>query len=80
VLLAGEQLIVLTEQGEVVLAEASTEKYRELASLQALDDSETCWNNPTLVGDLLLVRNGAEAAAFRLPLSGASSEEAVAVR
>jgi hypothetical protein len=28
------------------------------------------WNHPVVVGDLLLVRNGEEMAAFRVPLAG----------
>ncbi|MEQ8846325.1 PQQ-binding-like beta-propeller repeat protein [Botrimarina sp.] len=68
VLLCGEHLLVTTEDsGEIVLVEASPDSYRELASLQVLADGETNWNNPVVAGDVLLVRNSVEAAAYRLP-------------
>jgi outer membrane protein assembly factor BamB len=70
VLLAGDYVVVMTEEiGEVVFVEASPERYREVASLRVLAEKETCWNNPVIVGDVLLVRNAAEAAAYRLPLA-----------
>ena len=68
-LLVGDKLLIVTEQGEVVLAEASSDKYRELAKLQALDSDLVCWNNLALSNDLMLVRNAEEVAAYRLPLS-----------
>lgn len=69
VLLVGDHVLVMTEEtGEVVLIEASPERYREVASLQVLAEGETCWNNPVVTGDLLLVRNSVEAAAYRLPV------------
>ena len=78
-MLTGGYLLVMSEQGEVILADASHEgRYKERGSLQALDENEICWNNPVLCGDLLLVRNAAEAAAYRLPL--AETGEAVAAR
>lgn len=67
VLGAGEHLIALTESGEVVLVADDPDRYREVASLQVLSEEETCWNNPALAGDLLLVRNAVEAVALRLP-------------
>lgn len=75
VLLVGDYVLVMTEEiGEVVLVEASPERYREVASLKVLAEKDTCWNNPVIVGDVLLVRNAAEAAAYRLPLGDAASE------
>ena len=68
VLLAGDTLLILTEDGKLVLAAAAPDGYREHADLQALSPEETCWNTLALAGDLLLVRNSVEAVAYRLPL------------
>jgi len=66
----GGLLLVLSESGELSLIEPTPdEPNRVLGSIQALDG--LTWNNLALSGDLLLVRNGREAAAFRLPLDGA---------
>jgi outer membrane protein assembly factor BamB len=71
VLVVGDCILVMTEEtGEVVLVEAQPERYHEVASLRVLAEKETCWNNPVVVGDVLLVRNSVEAAAYRLPLAG----------
>lgn len=60
-------LLVLTEEGEVVLVEATPDvPDRELGRFQALEGKT--WNNLALHGDVLLVRNSEEAAAYRLPL------------
>lgn len=65
-LLVGDVILILSEYGEVVFVEASPKKYTELASFEAIEG--ITWNNPTLVGNLLLVRNALEVACFELPV------------
>jgi outer membrane protein assembly factor BamB len=58
-------LLVLSEEGEVVLVRAAPDRHTELTRFKAIEGKT--WNHPVLVGDLLLVRNGEEMAAFRVP-------------
>jgi hypothetical protein len=69
IMLIGDTILALTETGELVLVEASPDKYHELASLQALNPENVTWNNPAFAPPYLIVRNAREAACYQLPLN-----------
>jgi len=64
VLLAGDHLLVTTEEGDLILVAATPGKMTELARVPAVD-GET-WNVPAFADGILLVRNAKEMAAFDL--------------
>jgi outer membrane protein assembly factor BamB len=67
ILLAGDLLLVQTEEGELALVEAVSDAHREIARFRILDGKT--WNTPALAGSVLLVRNDQEAAAYELALA-----------
>ncbi len=64
VLVASGHLIVMTDQGELVLLQATPSQPSEIARFQAIQGKT--WNVPALAGGRLLVRNANEMAMFNL--------------
>jgi len=67
ILLRGSHILVMAENGDVVLLETNPDKQVELTKFAALDGKT--WNPPSLAGEYLLVRNHREAACYKLPLA-----------
>jgi outer membrane protein assembly factor BamB len=58
-------ILVLSEQGELALVEATPDEFRELASFQALDRGKT-WNTPALADGIAYIRNHMQIACYDL--------------
>lgn len=65
-LLVGDTLLIMAEQGDLALVAADPKQFNELARIPAI--TGVTWNVPSLSGDHLLIRNSDEAACIKLPL------------
>lgn len=61
----GDKLLVLGEDGDLMLVAADPQKFRQLGKIEALNGIS--WNNLCLSGKHLLIRNGKQAACYELP-------------
>ncbi len=68
-LLAQGHLIVVSEEGDLALVEATPEEYREIVRFESIPGKT--WNVPALSDGILLVRNQTEMAAYDLRTSPA---------
>jgi outer membrane protein assembly factor BamB len=62
IMLAGDHVIVLAEDGDVALVKATPDGHQELSRFPAV--SGKTWNHPVIAGGRLIVRNLREMAAF----------------
>lgn len=64
VVLAGDKLIALADDGQVVIVKASPDSYQELGRFKALEGK--CWSTPALADGKLYLRSTKEGACFDL--------------
>jgi hypothetical protein len=62
VIVAKDQVLALSDKGELVMIAAKPDAYTELARADILDGK--CWSTPTLAGGFIFARSTKEAACF----------------
>jgi outer membrane protein assembly factor BamB len=64
VILAGSNLIILSDTGELVLVRATPDQHSEVARFQAIEGKS--WNYPAIADGRLIIRNANEMAAYNI--------------
>ena len=72
VLACGDKLIIFNEEGTLIVAEATSEAYRELGRADILP-GEKCWTQPAIGDGFLVVRGGEYIACVNLAASAAAA-------
>jgi outer membrane protein assembly factor BamB len=67
VVLAGNNLVALSDDGQIVLVEANPAAYKEVARTKAITGK--CWSTPAISNGRLYVRSTKESACFDLAAS-----------
>jgi outer membrane protein assembly factor BamB len=70
VILTGDNVLALADDGRLVLFEATPTAYKELASTDVLDGK--CWSTPVLSNGRIYARSTKEAVCLEVPVSSAS--------
>ena len=70
VIIAGNDIVALSDKGELVLVEATPASYKEKARADVLDGK--CWSNPALSDGRIYVRSTKEGACFDVTATTAS--------
>lgn len=68
-ILVGDLLLLIAEDGDLLLLEPNPLELREVAKVPDALDGKS-WNNPALSGRYLLLRNAKTAVCYELPLAG----------
>lgn len=74
ILLVDDLLLVQSEDGNLVLVEATPARYVEVAKFPGVLHEEPCWNPPALAAPYLVIRNWKEAVCLELPLEEGEAE------
>ncbi|MCH7727562.1 MAG: hypothetical protein IH991_13915, partial [Planctomycetes bacterium] len=75
ILMVDDVILVLTDDGQVVMLDVNPDKQIEFGRFQAIEGKT--WNNICLHGNVLLVRNSEEAAAYMLPTADKNLKQQV---
>jgi len=63
-IIVGDKLVVMSDQGKIIIVEATPDEYHEIGSFQALEGKS--WTAPSYANGMLFVRNLSKMSCFKL--------------